>query len=68
MPRMSKNQSRLDIAVGRDTMKVCKMLHEGYKGKYGSNISFASYIERMIKGYIQYSSEVAGLREFMKGK
>ena len=52
MPRDTKNKTRLDISISKLMSENLKGMHLEYKRTYGSNISFALYVEHVLTAYL----------------
>jgi len=50
--KMGPGKERLDIAINRDTVVLCKRLHRAYNHKTGLSVSYAKFVESMLLSYL----------------
>jgi hypothetical protein len=52
MPRIAPGKQRLDIAIDKDALLLCKRLWKAYNHRLGLNLSYAKFIEAMLISYL----------------
>lgn len=53
MAHATKNKDRMDVTVNRHVLLLIRDMHKAYRERYGSNVSFASYIEMILMSYLK---------------
>lgn len=54
--KMGPGKARLDIAIDKEVVRLCRRLHRAYNHRTGLNVSYARFIESMLMSYLNSQS------------
>ena len=50
--KMGPGKARLDVAIDRDVVVLCRKLHRAYNHRTGLSLSYAKFVEGMLTKYL----------------